>query len=155
MKRHRQGKLRHDLVCLARSQHGLRAAKLCEHPSISLLQLRVLCRLRDDTSTVLAVNIDERPVLLPSSRFRHNALFLSRFSCSLIAVELHCEVPGSWECHAVQVSTVADQMGVVPKVDGQIDLVPVQKMPLYFQSIPWCEKVKNDQKPTSREGILP
>ena len=49
---------------------------------------------------VVAVKVDQRPVLLPSSRFRHNALFLSSFSCSLIAVELHCDAWCSHEVHS-------------------------------------------------------
>ena len=46
------------------------------------------------------LNVDQRPVLLPFSRFRHNTLFLSSFSCSLIAVELHCDAWCSHEGHS-------------------------------------------------------
>ena len=62
-------------------------------------------------TTVLAVNIDQRPVLFLSSRSRHNALFLSSFSCSLIAVELHCD---AWCSHEVLVhSTLQPLCGSV------------------------------------------
>ena len=90
-----------SLGCLARSRHALRAAKLCEHRSqacvraLSLLQLRSFFAY---ATTVLAVDVDQRPVLLPSSRFR--PLFLSSFSCSLIAVELHCDAWCSHEAHS-------------------------------------------------------
>ena len=81
VKRHCQRKLRHRLV--ASRDRGTHFARYhcC---SCSAFFGR-------ETAVLAAVNVDQRPVLLPSSRFRHNALFLSSFSCSLIAEELHCD----------------------------------------------------------------
>ena len=74
------------LPIAGRTSRGESSASIARAPARSL--------------AVLAVNVDRRPVLLPSSRFRHNALFLSSFSCSLIAVELHCDAWCSHEVHS-------------------------------------------------------
>ena len=84
-------KITSSLGC--RSRDALRAAK-------AVRASRVITAAPARSLAVLAVNVDQRPVLLPSSRFRHNALFLSSFSCSLIAVELHCDAWCSHEVHS-------------------------------------------------------
>ena len=91
VKRHRQRKLRHRLVAV----HGTHFAR-----RKALRASRVVTAAPARSLAVLAVNVDQRPVLLPSSRFRHNALFLSSISCSLIAVELHCDAWRSHEVHS-------------------------------------------------------
>ena len=86
-------KITSSLDCLAQSRDALRAAaSIARYHCCS-------CAFFGYTTKVLAVNVDQRPVLLPYSRFRHNALLLSSFSCSLIAVELHCDAWCSHEVH--------------------------------------------------------
>ena len=53
--------------------------------------------------------IYQRSVFVPSSRFKQNALFLSSFSCLLIAVQLHCD---AWCPHEVH-STLQPLCGTV------------------------------------------
>ena len=95
VKRHRQGKLRHGLV--SSRDHGMHfAVKLYSHRAIPLLQLRVRWP-RDDSfdGQLRSESLSE----LSFAFFRHNALFVSSFPCSLIAVELHCDAWCSREVH--------------------------------------------------------
>ena len=77
-----------------RSRDALRAAK-------ALRASRVITAAPALSLAVLAVTVDQRLVLLPSSRFTHNALFLSSSSCSLIAVDLHSD---AWCSHEVNLT---------------------------------------------------